>query len=286
MNNKDRRVCGATTVAGTPCQRAPAKGGDRCNLHRGKPAGGRPTCGAKTRKGTPCKNPPMANGRCRFHGGKSLGGIAHPNFKHGRYSKYLDGALLDAYATGLGDPQLLSLRDNIVLVDARIGQILQGMPGSDVWEGLQAAKEAMSTARASKDWDAMASAMIELEELIEQGAAAGVAWTEFVGLSEQRRRLSESERKRCVEMRFLVAVDQVVLRMSALIEYLRQRVHDRALLNDILAETRRVFSGGGGLAGAAGRGAGGFGSNGGSGRGGGTSRLPTVDGEASDHSGS
>jgi hypothetical protein len=28
-------------------------------------------CGAKTRAGTPCKCPPMKNGRCRLHGGKS-----------------------------------------------------------------------------------------------------------------------------------------------------------------------------------------------------------------------
>lgn len=31
------------------------------------------TCGAKTRSGEPCKNAPMANGRCRMHGGKSTG---------------------------------------------------------------------------------------------------------------------------------------------------------------------------------------------------------------------
>lgn len=30
-------------------------------------------CGAKTRSGEPCKNAPMANGRCRMHGGKSTG---------------------------------------------------------------------------------------------------------------------------------------------------------------------------------------------------------------------
>ena len=28
----------------------------------------------------------LTNGRCRLHGGKSLRGAAHPNFKHGRYS--------------------------------------------------------------------------------------------------------------------------------------------------------------------------------------------------------
>lgn len=40
-------------------------------------------CGAKTRSGQPCKSPPMANGRCRMHGGRSTG---RPVI-HGRFTK-------------------------------------------------------------------------------------------------------------------------------------------------------------------------------------------------------
>jgi hypothetical protein len=45
-------------------------------------------CGAKTRRGTACRRAAMPNGKCYNHGGKSLRWMAHPNFKHGRYSKY------------------------------------------------------------------------------------------------------------------------------------------------------------------------------------------------------
>lgn len=45
-------------------------------------------CGAKKRNGEPCQTPPMRNGRCRMHGGNSLAWMIHPNYKHGRYSKY------------------------------------------------------------------------------------------------------------------------------------------------------------------------------------------------------
>lgn len=48
----------------------------------------KPACGAETRSGKPCRRAPMENGKCSNHGGKSLGGRAHPNYKHGRYSKY------------------------------------------------------------------------------------------------------------------------------------------------------------------------------------------------------
>jgi hypothetical protein len=47
-------------------------------------------CGAKTRAGTPCKRiARQPQGRCKFHGGCSLWGIVHPNFRHGKRSKYL-----------------------------------------------------------------------------------------------------------------------------------------------------------------------------------------------------
>jgi hypothetical protein len=57
--------------------------------HESARAGAR--CGAKTRSGSPCKRLPAAksnSGRCNLHGGKSLSWIAHPNYKHGLYSKY------------------------------------------------------------------------------------------------------------------------------------------------------------------------------------------------------
>lgn len=52
-------------------------------------------CGAKTRKGTPCCRAPKPNGRCSLHGGKSLAWFAHPNFRHGRYSKYSTAGVED-----------------------------------------------------------------------------------------------------------------------------------------------------------------------------------------------
>ena len=46
-------------------------------------------CGAKNRQGEPRGRAPRPNGRCHLHGGKSLGGIASPRFKHGHYSRFI-----------------------------------------------------------------------------------------------------------------------------------------------------------------------------------------------------
>lgn len=70
----------------------------RGRLKNGNPPGDftkAPRCGARTRRGTTCRSPAMANGKCRFHGGKSTGPrtaeglerMRQSKLKHGRYSK-------------------------------------------------------------------------------------------------------------------------------------------------------------------------------------------------------
>jgi len=64
----------STPPAGTPSSTAaPLRRG---RLKNGNPSGdflAAPRCGAKTRAGCPCRQPAMKNGRCRLHGGKSMG---------------------------------------------------------------------------------------------------------------------------------------------------------------------------------------------------------------------
>jgi glucans biosynthesis protein len=47
-----------------------------------------PRCGASNRKGEPCRAPSMkGKTRCRLHGGKSLSGEIHPNYRHGLFTR-------------------------------------------------------------------------------------------------------------------------------------------------------------------------------------------------------
>jgi hypothetical protein len=56
-------------------------------------------CRAKRRDGTPCGNNHVkGRHRCRMHGGKSRWWVAHPNYKHGRYSKFALAAREEAEA--------------------------------------------------------------------------------------------------------------------------------------------------------------------------------------------
>src|SRR5262249_44606649 len=82
-------------------------------------------CGAKKRDGTPCQARPYPNGRCRVHGGATPGGFASANFKHGKYSRFLPRGLTDAYEAALRDPELLSLREDVALLESRIVELLK-----------------------------------------------------------------------------------------------------------------------------------------------------------------
>ena len=84
-----------------------------------KPRQGR--CGARLRKkpGQFCALAPLRDSnRCRIHGGASLRGPASGQFKTGRFSKYLGGALGDAYENSVSNPELLDLKDGIAVLDA------------------------------------------------------------------------------------------------------------------------------------------------------------------------
>lgn len=55
-------------------------------------------CGAKLRgKNAHCQKAPMANGRCRLHGGKTPSGPESPHFRHGRYAEAFKGVMRERF---------------------------------------------------------------------------------------------------------------------------------------------------------------------------------------------
>ena len=206
---------------------------------------GKRICGAKTRKGTPCQRSPMSNGRCYLHGGASLSGIASPRFKHGRYSKYLPPHLKARYQEALDDGELLALRDEIAVVNARISEIMDQLSrseGGQLWLALQQNWAEFSTARSAGDNTGAASALIEIGQAIQRGATQQAIWAELLGVFEQRRRLVESERKRLVEMQQTITVERAMLLVGALQQIVRSHVSDRDTLAGIANDIRRLVN--------------------------------------------
>jgi hypothetical protein len=84
-----------------------------------------PACGARRRDGGRCRQPGMQpSGRCRLHGGKSPRGLASPLTKTGRYSRDLPTRVAARYESALADPTLLSLRDDVAVLQAAITDVM------------------------------------------------------------------------------------------------------------------------------------------------------------------
>lgn len=209
------------------------------------PQGNPIRCGAKTRRGEPCRQYAMPNGRCRMHGGSSPTGLAHPNTTHGRYSKHLPTRMLATYEHAQQDPELLDLRDDIALLDARLSDLLKRVDSGEsgqLWKDLRAAWKAVTTATTE---DERSMALAELGPLIARGYMDTQAWGEIASLLERRRRLVESERKRLIEMQQMMTMSQAQLLIARLYDVVAQHVSDRTTLAAIGAGLQALAGAGG-----------------------------------------
>lgn len=185
----------------------------------------------------------MTNGRCRIHGGKSLIGQASGTFQTGRYSKLLPARLAARYQEAKTDVDLLALRDEIALLDARMGDVLGTVDtgeSSKIWKELQAVNGELQAAVLAKDNPRVTKAVRSLSTLIDAGSADVEAWNDVYGLIDQRRRVVESERKRLVELQQVITSAQALTMMSVILSIIQTHVTERDVLAAISADFRKL----------------------------------------------
>lgn len=184
--------------------------------------------------------------KCYHHGGKSLAGALSPSFKHGRYSQFLPqrfSSLIEAVKHG----DILDLTDDIVVVSARIADVMNRIDAGESGKLWERAKQAFAVFRAAQgDSDKSGAALAELQGIFERGAADYQAWDEVKDLFLRRTKMVESQRKRAVESHQMLAVDEVLGMMRALAESVKRHVRDPAAIANISADFAR-FSGVGGV---------------------------------------
>lgn len=215
----------------------------------------REICGAKTKAGTPCQRAPMANGRCSRHGGKTLRGIASPTFKHGRASKYMPTRLLGKYEEAMKDPELLNLRSDIAVVEARLAELMETLSTGEsgaLWKAASSAalriKDLQAAmARPNVTPERLAALQTEVAALtsvlvnnVAQGARDVDTWAELLGTMEQKRRIVESERRRLVDMNQMITAESAMGLIVALGMVVKRYVTDRKVLQQISVEFARL----------------------------------------------
>ncbi len=214
-------------------------------------------CGAKLRNkpGRYCQTWAMANGRCRLHGGAlPAPGASHPNYKHGRYSKALPERMRESFEASQRDPDLLSRRRDIALLDARNDELLaragDGEP-VNIWPKLKQAREAFKAASRIQEREdrqaALAEAIEQMTTLIDIGTADYEIWDEVGTNLDRRNRLAEGDRKRLESLRAYLHIDQAMAMFDALAEAVRthvSNVDERSAIARELSKYAARFAGG------------------------------------------
>lgn len=195
-------------------------------------------CTAKAKNtGQRCMQPIVPGmTKCRYHGGKSLKGPDQPNWKHGRYSKYLPELVKARYETARRDPELLGLREEIALIDARLSQLLEKVNRGEtemLFPRIQEAFRQVMLGKSQHNEFLELQAFDKLKTLIEEGASESEAWGEIRQSIKLRAELSRGEIKRLETMQQMITATQAMSLLARVVTVIKDNVEDPTTVHKI-----------------------------------------------------
>lgn len=123
----------------------------------------------------------VANGRCKHHRGGAVSGVAHPNYKHGRWCKAWSTKRANEYEESINDPDLLDLSRTLAVFDMQVKEAIERLEALDTPRFRARAvvlfRECERILR--KDPIRAAEKLNELGQLLERGSSEDVAREEL-----------------------------------------------------------------------------------------------------------
>lgn len=208
-------------------------------------------CQAKSKRtGKQCQQPAMHGMRvCYMHGGatKKVRGEASPHYKDGKHRRHknIPARMVEVYEASARDPELLSLREEIALVDARIDDLLARVDTGEsgrLWRMLGDVYDDFYEAHVSKDGAKMALYLMQMGNLIQKGMGDFAIWDEMSGILDQRRRLTDSEARRLKDMQAMISASEAMDLMGEIVLILRKRIDDPQILEGIYRDITGLFA--------------------------------------------
>lgn len=202
-------------------------------------------CTARSKRtGERCKGNAV-EGRtvCYQHGGATPVGPALPQYKDGRHSKYLPGRLAESYRAAVNDAELLALRDDIALIDARLVELIGKIDTGESGEAWRTARDEHRALTTNLQLGLVPEANRNLEQLgriIRQGMGDYMAWREIGEMLDRRERLVRSERQKMVQLQQMITSGQALVLMTRIVQLVKDNVSDPDALTAISDGIRRL----------------------------------------------
>ena len=203
-------------------------------------------CGAITYDGRICKRFATRNGRCHWHGGLvSRSDKADPQPNAGKWSNALPYYLVERYESTNSDPNQLSVKGEIALVDARIEDLLERVTTTEshsAWADLTDAYEKMIHGLEYGLHDEERTYRAHMREILTKGITASTSWVNIQSLIEQRRRLVECERRGAILTAIYQRREEADAVRAAYQQILSQHLTDPELCNTIHTEVENLLN--------------------------------------------
>jgi hypothetical protein len=154
-------------------------------------------------------------------------------------SKALPAHLRERYEETISDPELLDLTAEIRLVDTFLEDALSRIgtgDSPDRWTQLND----LVVAYEEGDSTDLLSLMIRIQKLARSGNAEATAQAEVLRLLQMRRRLTESENRRRINIGAMITVSQALAFMTACVASVERHVQDRSTLAAVIADLDRL----------------------------------------------
>jgi hypothetical protein len=178
----------------------------------------------------PCKNFAVVGRKfCRFHGGHALTGSAHPSYKHGRYSRYLPIKVAARYLEAKNDKELLSLKDDIAVTEARLSELFERIgtgESGEVWKNLKKAGDVFQKAYETSNTEKLFEAVQDIRNLVVEGQSDAAIWNELKELQEHRRKLTETENKMLIAKQQMISTEQLMIYAGVILDSIRTHVFE------------------------------------------------------------
>lgn len=182
---------------------------------------------------------------CKYHGAGTSDSPAGRPPVTGRHSQHLPTRYIKDFEDYLTDPNLLSMREEMALLDVRMGELLQRLETSDApsaWNRIMVVAAQLEKAVAESKFDNAAAMAETLRNAVCAHRDDREMWDEVVNLIDHRRKVADVERRRIEAAKKYLTLQEANTMLAYFVSSVMKHVSSPTERSRI-SEDLRIFAG-------------------------------------------